>query len=153
MRPPAPPSSAPPIPPHASASPPLPPDLPASVPDNQKAGGNPEEQELALRMIQVMIAAAYADGKLDTEEEREILTRLRKANLDGEEKAYILSQFHSPQSIEALTAGITDPHIRQTMYSLAVSSIVIDSQEERQWLDNLAHALALSKEMQNFIEE
>lgn len=112
-----------------------------------------EDQELALRMIQVMIAAAYADGNLDAEEEKEILTRLREANLDKEEKGYILSQFHSPKSIEELTAGINNPQVAHTMYSLAVSSIVVDTERERHWLDGLAQSLGMSKEMQRFIEE
>ncbi len=115
--------------------------------------GSPEEQELALRMIQVMIAAAHADGNLDLDEEKEILQKLRGANLENDEKAYILSQFHSPKSIAELTAGIQNPQICQAMYSLAVSSIVVDTELERQWLDNLARALNISKEMQSFIEE
>lgn len=161
-------SSVPPLPAHASVSaapavPPVPPTFSTESRNDSReenehssevpTGGGTEEQDLALRMIQVMIAAAYADGKLDMEEEKEILTRLRKANLDNEEKGYILSQFHSPKSIEYLTAGIDDPHVCQAMYSLAVSSIVVDRKEERQWLDELAHALGLSKEMQAFIEE
>ncbi len=161
-------SSAPPLPSHASvfAAPAVPPIPPAFSADSRNdtreenehssevpTGGGQEEQDLALRMIQVMIAAAYADGKLDMVEEKEILSRLRKANLDNEEKGYILSQFHSPKSIEYLTAGIDDPHVCQAMYSLAVSSIVIDRKEERQWLDDLSHALGLSNEMQAFIEE
>lgn len=171
--PPSQPSPVPPLPPHAAAAsvqpvsppaPPVPPGGSAESGGNQKReesldlarttdDGHPEGQELALRMIQVMIAAAYADGSMDSEEEKEILTRLRSANLDNEEKGYILSQFHAPKSIEELTTGINDPQIGQTMYSLAVSSIVIDNEEERQWLDRLAQALGLSREMQEFIEE
>ncbi len=140
---------------------PVQPDIPASVQSEEilddtvsaSAAEQFDAQNLALRMIQVMIAAAHADGDFDAEEEREIINRLREANLDNEEKGYILSQFHSPKSIEELTVGINDPQVCQAMYSLAVSSIVIDTDIERQWLDKLAQALGLSADMQAFIEE
>jgi len=49
-------------------------------------------------------------------------------------------------------AGINDPRIAQTMYGLAVSAVVVDTAEERAWLDKLATALSLSEGMRRFIE-
>lgn len=138
----------PPPPPPLSAS-------PASPPVSVAAAALPQEnaEDLAIRLIRVMIAAAHADGSLDEAEEKAILDRLRNAGLSQEERLFILDELHRPKSIAELTAGIADPSIAKTMYMLAVNAIAIDSPGERAWLDNLAASLSLSKAVQGFIEE
>jgi uncharacterized membrane protein YebE (DUF533 family) len=151
---PPPPPSAPawggatmPPPPPLSASVPNPPPVAAASPSQT------DSQELAIRMIRVMIAAAHADGNLDEEEETAILARLRTADLSQEERMFILDELHQPKALAELTAGISDPSIAKTMYMLAASAIAIDSPGERAWLDNLAVSLSISKAVQAFIEE
>jgi uncharacterized membrane protein YebE (DUF533 family) len=152
--PPPPPSAAPawgkPVQSPPIAPPPTP--MPASVPQ-PIAESSPAAQDLALRLIQVMIAAAHADGTLDEEEEKAILTRLKTVELSSEERLFFLDELHQPKSIGELTAGITDPAIAKTLYMVAVTAIAIDSPGERAWLDQLAGALSLSKAVQQFIEE
>lgn len=109
--------------------------------------------DLAIRLIQVMIAAAWADGKVDAEEESQILARLQDQGLDKEEKLFLLNELHDPKPIVQLTTGVDDPRVAQTMYSLAVATLVIDTEEERNWLNKLAEALSISSDMQSFIEE
>ena len=109
--------------------------------------------ELATRLIQVMVAAAHADGTMDQNEERAVLDKMRGAELSQEEKMFLLDELHRPQSIEALTAGISDPSVAKTMYMLAVATIEIDTDAERSWLDQLARQLGLSRDLQSFIEE
>jgi uncharacterized membrane protein YebE (DUF533 family) len=111
------------------------------------------DADLAIRMIQVMIAAAHADGGLDRDEEEKILTRLQGQGIGQEEKEFILAEIHDPKSIEQLASGIIDPRVAQAMYGLAVSAIVVDTEEERAWLDKLAAALSLSPTMCRFIED
>ena len=141
----------------AQAPPPPPPQVPspAAVPPSSPAAaavqGNTEE--LAIRLIQVMIAAAHADGTLDAAEEQAILERAGKAGLSQEERMFLLDELHKPKSIADLTATITDPSVARTMYILAAGTIAIDTEAERRWLDQLAAALGLSKAVQSFIEE
>ena len=115
--------------------------------------GGPGGAELATRMIQVMVAAAHADGVMDAEEERAVLDRLRGAGLTQEEKMFLLGELHQPKSLEALTAGISDPAVAKTMYMLAAAAIEINTEAERAWLDELARRLRISREVQAFIEE
>lgn len=110
-------------------------------------------QDLAVTLIQTMVAAAHADGRLDSEEEGRILEKLQEQGLDKEEKQYILMQLHTPKPISELTRGVDNPMVAQTMYSLAASTIVVDTEQERQWLDDLAKELGISTAMQQFIEE
>lgn len=110
-------------------------------------------QELAVRLIRIMVAAAHADGTMDTAEERAVLDKMRGADLSQEEKLFLLNELHQPRSLEELTAGITDPSVAKTMYMLAVATIAIDTESERAWLNELAGLLGISKEIQAFIEE
>jgi len=109
--------------------------------------------ELAVRLIQVMVAAAHADGTVDAQEERAVLDRLRGAELTQEEKMFLLNEMHQPKSLDELTAGISDPSVAKTMYMLAVAAIEIDTETERAWLNELAGQLGISREIQTFIEE
>lgn len=118
----------------------------------QASSGVPSE-EIALRMIQVMVAAAHADGILDEAEERNILDKMRRVDLTGEEKIFLLSELHNPKPVAELCAGITDMSLAKGMYVMAVTAIEIDTEEERNWLDELGTELGLSGEVRRFIEE
>ncbi|MFT5727655.1 MAG: uncharacterized membrane protein YebE (DUF533 family) [Desulforhopalus sp.] len=155
-----PPQSMPPVPPQPQSSsnpPPIPggavtpPAMPAFPQEVEESAEN--EQDLAVALIQTMVAAAHADGALDREEEARILEKLQEQGLDKEEKQYILMQLHTPKPISELTRGVDNPMVAQTMYSLAASTIVVDTEQERQWLDDLAKELGISTAMQQFIEE
>ncbi len=111
------------------------------------------EQELACRFIQVMAAAAHSDGILDAEEEKAILDRLREVNLAQEEKMFLLEELHRPRSITELTQGIDDTRLGQAMYAVAASAVVIDTESERRWFDELGETLGISPQMRRFIEE
>ena len=135
-----------------------PPPIPgaAPVPPPPPVGSEKETgsgQDLALRMIQVMIAAAHADGTLDESEEKAILDRLRGAGLDSEEKMFLLNELHQPKPLSELTNGINDPATAKTMYMLAMATIEMDTEAERIWLDKLGTQLGISSEIRKFIEE
>lgn len=119
------------------------------VPESEPASA---EQALAVRLIQTMVAAAHADGRLDEAEEQQILEKLQEEGLSSEEKQFLFGQLHNPLSVQALSDGISDPATAQMMYGLAVSTIVIDTAEERAWLDQLAASLGLSENITQFIE-
>lgn len=110
-------------------------------------------EDLARRMIQVMIAAASADGTLDEQEEKAILDKLRDVELSQEEKMFMLEELHHPKDIATLAAGVSNPSTTKVMYMLAVAAIAIDTEAERNWLDELARSLRLSPAVQKFIEE
>ncbi|PID77118.1 MAG: protein YebE [Deltaproteobacteria bacterium] len=105
-----------------------------------------DEDELALRFIRVMVAAAYADGKLDQEEKSRIISAIEKQELTEEEKHFIADEFHQPRPISELTAGINEPAIAQALYQTALSAIDVDTPEERKWLNELAASLAIPEQ-------
>lgn len=142
-----PPPTPPPVP--GSAAPPAPPVPPVNTEPAETAPA-----ELAAKFLQVMIAAAHADGQMDQTEEQRILETLQEQGLSGEERRYLAAQLHAPKSIDELVAGIEfEPAVAQTMYSMALTAIEVDTPAEREWLDTLAGALSISPAMQRFLEE
>lgn len=112
-----------------------------------------EPEQLAVRLIQVMIASAHADGTMDAKEEVAVIGRLKNENFSQEEKMFLLGEMHNPKSLDELTDGISDPAVAKTMYMLAAGVIEIDTPEERQWLNDFAARLGISQPIREFIEE
>ncbi len=163
-------ASSPPPPPFPSAGqaanpppPPIPPVQPAVKtaatagptipPTSVVEAGELSGEEVARRMIQVMAAAANADGMMDEREEQAILDRLRGLDISQEERLYLLDELHHPKEVATLVAGVSNPATARAMYMLACAAIEIDTEAERTWLDHLAHGLGLSPAVQKFIEE
>ena len=90
---------------------------------------------------------------MDEQEEKAILDKLRETELSQEEKMFMLEELHHPKDIAALTEGITQPSVAKVMYMLAVSAVAVDTETERNWLDELARSLGISPAVQKFIEE
>lgn len=153
MSPPPPPlsSQAPQTPPAASVTKTVPPQAAPPSPEPQITGISTEA--LAIQLIRTMVAAAHADGTMDEQEEKAIIERMKGNELSQEERMFLLTELHNPQTIDQLTAGITDPSAAKAMYMLAASTIEIDTDAERQWMDQLAGKLGISKVIQAFIEE
>ena len=146
--------AAPPPPPPLPGGPqavPPPPPVPGAAAETRD-NADIQGQELALRMIRVMIAAAHADGHLDADEEKAILDRLQGAELDSEEKMFLIQELHQPKDMAELTAGIHDPAQAHMIYTMAVTAIEVDTAAERAWLDALGTRLGLSGEIRKFIE-
>lgn len=139
-------------PPAGSAPPPLP-GAGSARPEPQQLTFTGGEEALAMRFIEIMVAAAYADGNMDEQEEQQILNRMKEQGLSSEEKSYLLAELHSPKSIAELTEGLSDPRLAQVAYGLAAATVEVDSDAEREWLNSLAAALSVSPALQEFIEE
>lgn len=110
-------------------------------------------QDIARRMLQVMIAAAHADGTMDEQEEQAVLDHLKDKGLDREERMFLFAEMHAPKPIEELVDGISDPSVAKAMYMVAASTVEIDTEAERHWFDELAARLGISRAIQQFIEE
>ena len=132
---------------------PLPSSSPGAATVHMESPAGLPSEEIALRMIQVMVAAAHADGVLDEEEEKNILDKMHSVDLTGEEKMFLLGELHNPKPVADLCDGINDISMAKGMYMLAVAAIEVDTEAERNWLAELGTELGLSTEVRRFIEE
>lgn len=125
----------PPPPPGSRVAPPAPPTL------------SQEDQQTATLLIRAMIAAAHADGVLDTEEENRIFGRLQSAGLTDEEQSFIRRELHAPWPVEAIAAQAKTPDLAKQVYTASFLAIVVDTQAEESHLQRLQELLSLDQDI------
>jgi len=124
-----------PAPAHGSAPPPLP----------TGAAPAPDEDGLPApiaRLLRVMISAARADGELGPAERERILAEAREVGAE----ALVLKELDAPRPLSELVAGVTDPELKQQLYTLAFVIVRADESVtggERIYLAQLANRLGL----------
>jgi uncharacterized membrane protein YebE (DUF533 family) len=102
-----------------------------------------ESNPLSLLLVKAMIAAARADGNIDSEEHQAIMSRIAELNLDDADKAYLFEQFAMPVNIQALAEAADTAEHAAEVYAASSLMLSRPSPGERHYLDNLAHALQL----------
>ncbi|MBL8143121.1 MAG: DUF533 domain-containing protein [Acidobacteria bacterium] len=129
--------SAPPAP-----APPGPPPVPAGVPS-----APPE----VLRVIRLTISAARADGTLTPHEEASILAQARAAGIE----ALVTRELQTPLPLAVVLDGVSDPKVKQDLYTLAFTIVRADEQVssgERAYLAQVAHQLGIDPEVAQQLE-
>lgn len=129
-----------------SASPSPPPPPPPTPPDagfSESTPGGAQLQERSILLIRAMIAAANADGNVDSEERNMILSRLREAGVTAEEERFIVQELESPPSIDSLLPSIINHDLAADAYLVSLLTIEIDSKAERDYLAYLRSRLDL----------
>jgi len=125
----------------ASAPPPLPrPPLPM-----RGAAAASAVPEGALRLVQLAISAARADGTLQDAEKQAILEHARGVGAE----ALVQAAIDNPRPLSEIVAGISDSNQKRDLYVLAYAIVRADedvSGSERIYLVQLAHQLGLSAE-------
>jgi uncharacterized membrane protein YebE (DUF533 family) len=125
---------------------------PASPPAPPPAEPVGAEEREALLIIRAMIAAARADGTLDPDERAAIAGQLDQAGLDQEARDFVLREFASPASLDALAREIADPVLAAQVYAACVVAVGQASEPERAWLAELARRTGLAAETVAAIE-
>jgi uncharacterized membrane protein YebE (DUF533 family) len=108
-------------------------------------------EELPLRAVRLMIAAARCDGTLGEEELGRLLSHARDAGLE----AQMRSEWQAPRPLSEICAGIESPEHKRELYVLAYSVLRADDEvsgAERIFLAQLAARLALTPEIAASIE-
>ena len=93
-----------------------------------------------------MIAAAYADGSMDSQERGRIQQRLDGGQLTDEEKAVIEEELRTPWSLSQIASQVTDVQTAEEVYAASAMAIVVDTKAERDYLTQLAAELKLDPE-------
>ena len=108
--------------------------------------------EAAVHYIQAMIAAAYADGRIDPDEHDKIVGGLRQAGLDGEAEAFLAKELNSPRSVQDLAASVKSPQEGIQLYTAARIAVADNSPAEKQFLAALAAALGIDPQLAAHID-
>ncbi len=110
------------------------------------------EDREGLLMLRAMIAAAKADGHVDSEERARIADQLGAAGLTPAGRDAVLAEFDRGTTPEALAREASDPMLAAQLYAAAVAGAASIDGAERAWLDDFARALRLDRAATEAIE-
>jgi uncharacterized membrane protein YebE (DUF533 family) len=94
-------------------------------------------------LLQAMIAAARADGKLDGDERRALFEHVARLELPEKERADLYAALERPVDVPTLVAAATTQERAVEIYAASLLAIEVDTPAERGYLAMLAAALGL----------
>ena len=103
--------------------------------------------EYQLTLIKAMIAAAKADGHIDELEQQRIVKAVEQMDLSMETKGILFDLLQKSISIGELVRGAVNIEQRTELYLASCLVINPDHPSEQAYLDQLALALQLPKEL------
>ena len=114
----------------------------------------PEAEAHSHAILQAMLAAAKADGRIDQREQAAIQAELQRHAGEPQLQAWIDAEMRKPlDAADVARAAQGDPAVAAEMY--LVSVMLVDDQQdaERTYLDELAYNLNLDPELQAHLEQ
>ena len=105
------------------------------------------QERRSLELLQAMIMAARADGHIDEQEQALITEQIDALGADQEMHNWVERQLKAPLDAQALAREADSPQAAREMYLISVAVTDDQNPMERAWLDQLASALNLPKEM------
>jgi uncharacterized membrane protein YebE (DUF533 family) len=103
----------------------------------------PDGESRGVLLVQAMIAAAAADGHLDSAERGRIMARLEQLELAPQEKIVVMDALQKPSSQSELCARVTCPEVATEVYLSSLLAVDSDCAQSALYLDTLAHRLNL----------
>lgn len=125
-----------------------------SAPEAAPAATQPapqvDQQQAAVLMIRAMVNAAKSDGRIDQSEQDNIVSKL--GDLDQAEIDFLRSEFAAPLDVAGFARSIPSG-LEQQVYAVSLTSIDLDSQNEAQYLGQLAQGMNMNPELCNQIHD
>lgn len=104
-------------------------------------------QKSAELTVRAMINAAKADGQGDREEIRRIIGKASEDGLTAEEQAFVSEEIHKPMETAAIVREVPNAQVAAQVYAASLLAIEVDTDAERNYLEGLALALDLDREV------
>jgi uncharacterized membrane protein YebE (DUF533 family) len=115
----------------------------AAAPDGSGFEPGAVSHAAAQRCIRAMIAAAAADGRIDTDEQQKILGSLQQAGIAAGTQQFLAAEIANPATPAELAAGVASPEEAVQVYTAARVAIDLNSNEEHAFLASLAAELGV----------
>lgn len=104
-------------------------------------------EDLGRTLLQAMIAAARADGRLDGAERRVLFERIAALDLPEPDRAELFAALERPVDVQVLVGAATTQERAVELYTASLLAIEVDTPAERGYLAMLAGALGLPDEL------
>lgn len=110
-----------------------------------------EVHSMVLLILKAMINAAKADGHIDDEEMDKIVGKAKEDGMSDEEQSFIMEEINKPMDTQGLIAAVSNPQVAAQIYTASLLAIEIDTDEEREYLKELASGLGLSENVVSYL--
>lgn len=102
-----------------------------------------KEKAFNRSLIRAMVAAAHADGQIDSSEQQRIFHAVNEMGLSTEDKAFVMDELASPSDISGVAAAATCHETAAELYLASLLAIDEAGVAERDYLIRLAASLNL----------
>ena len=102
-----------------------------------------QSEETAQLLVEAMIMAAKSDGEIQDDEMQRIVGTLDEGGITDEERQFVLGAMRNPIDIDRLARQVTHPGMAAEVYAASLFAIEVDTQAERDYLQQLATSLGL----------
>ncbi len=123
---------------------------PQPEPSQRPAASQLSPSDVATWLIRAMINAAKSDGRLDQDEQQQIVSKF--GNIGQEEKEFLQREVAAPLDVARFIKGIPSGLERQ-VYAISVTAIELDEQKEANYLGELAQGLGLDPRWCNQVHD
>ncbi|MFK7766341.1 MAG: DUF533 domain-containing protein [Mariniblastus sp.] len=110
-----------------------------------------EANNQAVIMIRAMVNAAKSDGRIDQSEQEKIISKLGE-DVSQSEIDFLKREFAAPVDVAAFASSVPNG-LEQQIYAISLTSIELDTQNEAQYLGQLAQGLKMDPSVCNQIHE
>jgi uncharacterized membrane protein YebE (DUF533 family) len=106
-----------------------------------------DQASLGRNLLRAMIAAAKADGHIDSTEQTNIFTQMDRLDVTAEDKAFVMDELRKPLDVDAVARAVRTPEEAAEIYTVSLLAIDLDSASERAYLALLAARLNLDEKL------
>ena len=99
---------------------------------------------LSLLLARAMIAAAKADGQIDTSESQAILNQINALGLPADDKSFLFEEYAKPLDVVSLVRDVDSAEHAAEVYAASLLMLDPPSLPEQIYLDTLAGELGLN---------
>ena len=130
-------------------------DLSRLIAGMRKPASREEEQQvqdIATLTLKAMINAAKADGRIDAEESRRIVGKLKEDGITDEEERFIVSEMQKPLDTDGIVRAVPNQQVGAQIYAASLLAIEVDTDAERRYMQDLASKLDLNSNVVRYIQ-
>jgi uncharacterized membrane protein YebE (DUF533 family) len=106
----------------------------------------------SMKLVKAMIGAAKADGHLDDQERARIEQQIASMGLDSGAASLLKQELNRPLDPREIAQGIESAEEATEVYLASYLILDVDNVDERNYLDRLADALGITRELARKIE-
>lgn len=130
------------------------PQIPAGLTEPQTDDEQKQLDQSSELVLRAMINATKSDGQVDQSEINRILGKFDEIGVDEEGKNFVMAQLKKPMETQQLIAEAQgQPELAAQMYAASLMAIEVDTQKEKDYLNELASGLALDAQVTGRIQQ